>query len=389
MKKLDPSTSIFWHKFLKAIADSIIKLFIPLYILKTTGDIKLSIAYLSIYSVFVLLTMIAFKKFIQKYGVLAIILHFIPIVATEAILSFCTINIWIIVICALLMAITQTLYSIPLNLIFALQDKKTNVAKFQVATNIGKLFFTLISGFLISSEIKNSFLWLSIASSVIYVLCVIPIMSSYKVLKEKYEVVSIQKPKKFSERKWFSIYHISFGCFQTTMDNVVPLYLYINNLSFKAVTVLIALIELIKIGGNYFAKFLVKCKKEKLSCYICAVIYFVSIVGIMFIKNSIVLYILSCTCSICFPLTFVPMFKTFCNRINAEDCTISETTNRDFAIFSLRPVFYDTYFLGVGFSGFFAMSVASIIIMVFSENKILSKNELHEENLTLNENKTN
>ena len=188
MKKLEPSTAIFWHKFLKAIADSIIKLFIPLYILKVTNDIRLSIGYLSIYSLFVLFFMFILKKFIQKYGVLAIILHFLPIVATQSILSFCEINIWIIIACAGLMALTQALYSIPLNLIFSLLDKKTNVAKFQVATNIGKLVFTLLSGFVLSSEIKNSFLLLSIASSFVYVLCVIPILFAYKPLKEKYEM---------------------------------------------------------------------------------------------------------------------------------------------------------------------------------------------------------
>lgn len=387
MKKLEPSTAIFWHKFLKAIADSIIKLFIPLYILKVTNDIRLSISYLSIYSLFVLFFMFILKKFIQKYGVLAIILHFLPIVATQSILSFCEINIWIIIACAGLMALTQALYSIPLNLIFSLLDKKTNVAKFQVATNIGKLVFTLLSGFLLSSEIKNSFLWLSIASSIVYVLCVIPILSAYKPLKEKYEMVSCEKPKTFSERKIFSIFHISFGCFQTTMDNVVPLFLYINNLSFKSVTILLALIELIKIGVNYFAKFLVGKHLEKVSCYSCAVIYLLSVIGIIFIKNSVILYTLSVLCSICFPLTFVPMFKNFCNKINAEDCTITETTKRDFDIFSLRPAYYGSYFLGIDFYGCFALAIASIIVMVFAENKILTPKQIEPtKNLTIDAN---
>ena len=159
---------IFIHKLLKAIADAIIIVFIPLYILKTTNDIRLSMAYLIIYSLFVIFFMLVLKKLIQKYGVICIMLHFIPIIATEAILSFVEINIWSIVICASLMGLAQALYSVPLNLIFTFGDKKTNVGKFMIASNIGKLVFTLASG-LILSYVKDSFMILSIASSVFYI----------------------------------------------------------------------------------------------------------------------------------------------------------------------------------------------------------------------------
>ena len=137
---------IFIHKLLKSIADSIIIVFIPLYVLKTTGDIRLSMAYLIIFSLFVLLFMFILKKIIQKYGVLAMIIHFIPILITEYILSFAPINIGVIIICAGLMGLSQALYSIPLNLVFTFGDKKTNVGLFMIATNVGKIIFTLVSG---------------------------------------------------------------------------------------------------------------------------------------------------------------------------------------------------------------------------------------------------
>ena len=151
---------IFIHKLLKAIADSIIIVFIPLYILKTTEDIKLSMAYLIFFSLFVIFYMLIFKKIIQKYGVICIIIHFIPIIAAEGVLSFATINIYSVIISAALMGLSQALYSVPLNLIFTFGDKKTNVAKFMIATNIGKLIFILTSG-LILANINNSFIFLS------------------------------------------------------------------------------------------------------------------------------------------------------------------------------------------------------------------------------------
>ena len=54
---MEKGNLIFIHKLLKSIADSIIIVFIPLYVLKTTGDIRLSMAYLIIFSLFVMLFM--------------------------------------------------------------------------------------------------------------------------------------------------------------------------------------------------------------------------------------------------------------------------------------------------------------------------------------------
>lgn len=79
---------IFIHKLLKAIADSIIKLFLPLYILKQTNDINLAMLYLIIYSSCVMLTMFILKTIIQKFGVFAIMVHFIPIIVTMGLFSF-------------------------------------------------------------------------------------------------------------------------------------------------------------------------------------------------------------------------------------------------------------------------------------------------------------
>ena len=111
---------IFIHRLIKAFADSIIIVFIPLYILKQTNDINLAMLYLITYSLFVIFLMFILKKFIQKYGVIAIMLHFIPIIIGEAILSFVPISIISIICVSFFLALNQALYSIPLNLIFTI-----------------------------------------------------------------------------------------------------------------------------------------------------------------------------------------------------------------------------------------------------------------------------
>lgn len=187
---------IFIHKLLKAIADSIIKLFLPLYILKQTNDINLAMLYLIIYSSCVMLTMFILKTIIQKFGVFAIMVHFIPIIVTMGLFSFLQIDITLVIIAAILMSFSQTLYSIPLNLIFTFGNKKTNIGKFQIASNIGKLTFTLISGYLLSSTIRNSFLILSIVSSIFYIGGTIPLFFSIKDLQSNYEIFKKTPNKK-------------------------------------------------------------------------------------------------------------------------------------------------------------------------------------------------
>ena len=194
---MNNTNRIFLHKLFKAIADSIIKIFIPLYLLKTTGSVELSIAYLIGQSFFTFALMFLTKKLLLKHGLLCMVLHCIPIILTQALFSFCKINLMIVLICSFLMAAAQTLYSIPLNILFASTDKSVNVAKFQISTNIGKLIFILISGLLLS-KIPDSFLYLSLLSSLFYIFCIVPILTNYKEIKTEIEnnAVIIKNKKK-------------------------------------------------------------------------------------------------------------------------------------------------------------------------------------------------
>ena len=374
---------IFTHKVLKAIADSMIQIFIPLYILKQTGELWLALSYLAIYSTFVILGNLCFKKFIQKFGIVAIMLHFVPIIATEAILSFCKLNILTLLICALLMGIAQSLYSVPINLIFTFGDKDTNVAKFQIASNVGKLSFVLVSGFVLSSTITNSFLIMCIVSSVFYIACVIPILFAYNLLKQNHEnmIQNATKVQPDKTYKKFVLFHVGFGTFQACLDNCLPLYLFINNLSFQSVTIIIAIIELCKILANYVAKLLVKHGKEKVSFIISCSVFLICIVCLLTFKIPVVLYVFSCLCSLSFPLTFVPMFKKYCTYLTDLSNVFDGMVYRDVYIFSCRPLLYCSYFCGLGLYACFGVGIISMIAMFVSELKLIdSKNEIEKIN---------
>lgn len=369
---------IFIHKLLKAIGDAIIIVFIPLYILKTTNDIKLSMAYLVMYSLFVVLFMLVFKKLIQKYGVICMMIHFIPIICAEGVLSFLEINIYTVILVSALMGLQQALYSIPLNLVFTFGDKKTNVGKFMIATNIGKLFFTLASG-LILSYIESSFFVLCIVSSSFYIVCMIPLIYAYKDLKNRYNSIGITGEASKID-KWFILFHICFGLFQPIMDNVVPLYLYINNLSFEAVAIFIVLIEFGKIIVNYISQVLVRKNKAIICVIISFILFMASIIIMIFVKNSIVLYIFSTLCGLSFPLTFVPMFGLYCKYVKEKNIVFKGMTERDFEIFSFRAPMFGLAFIGFSLYPCLIVGAIAVPLMLLSEIKLINKDKKVEVN---------
>lgn len=379
---------IFLHKFLKAIADSIIQVFIPLFILKQTGELWLSITYLAVYSLFVFINISLLKKLIQSRTVLCIIFHFIPIIISQCLLSFLSINVFVVLGCALLMSVAQALYSVPINLVFAFSDSSTNVAKFQIGTNFAKLLFILISGFIISTS-SSSVALLSIVSSVFYIACVVPILFAYNELKNNYNA-AIQKDKaadmKKKVDKKFVLFHIGFGCFQATIDYIIPLFLFINNLSFQAVTIIMALVELMRILSNYIAKYLVKINKQRLSCIISCSIFLVSLICLVTFKIPVLLYICTCLCSISFPLTFVPMFKKYCNYLIETDNIFDGMTERDLEIFSFRPLVYLAALTGLGMYPSFVLGLIAMIIMFTYQMKLTRKSK-EDINQSLNNNK--
>lgn len=369
---------IFLHKLFKAFADSIINIFIPLYILKMTGSLTLALGYLCVYSFLVTILNIFLSKFIQKFGVIAIILHFLPIIAAETILNFCPLTFLALLFVALFMALSQVLYSVPFNLVFLYGDSRSNVAKFQIATNFGKLVFILISGYILSSEIQNSFLWLMIASSVFYIASVIPIGFSFKVIKQRFELsTKVVKPKEKCDFK-FSLYHITFGMFQATIDNCLPLFLYAFGLSFQAVTIQLALVALCKILANFVAKILIGKRKQIVCFVINFLILSISMICVMIVKNPTILYILSCLCSVAFPFTFVPMFKLFCEDIREKCSAFGDMTRRDVDIFSLRPVVYGSSIIGLGMYPCFVLGILATTVMFACEVKLDKKQKITE-----------
>ena len=362
---------IFLHKLMKAFADSLIKVFLPLIILKNSGNFMFVIIYLNSYYLLCGVLNVVLKKFLQKYGIIAIILHTIPIVALQFMLNV-TFSWWWCLILAVVASLAQVLYSVPLNLLFALSDKNVDVAKLQIATNIGKLVFTLFSGYVLGSNYKNSLLLLAIIGSVLYILSAVPILYGYRLLKDAYvEASKESQTHKLGDYKVFNLFHIFFGIFQSILDVVIPLYLYVNNLTFETVAIVVALIEGLKMLANILAKNLVKNGHSKASVITSIICFFVGSIVILIVKIPVVLYICSSLIAISFPLLFVPMFGIYCKKINLDNYLFDGMVYRDFFILGFKDFMFAPYVIFPSFITLFSIGLVSGAGVLITAVKLL------------------
>ncbi|MBP3431593.1 MAG: hypothetical protein J6K39_01925 [Clostridia bacterium] len=340
----DKTNLIFVHKTIKAIADSMVKVFVPLLIYQGCQNMLFVMMYLSVLYFLSGILNIVLKKFLQKFGLVAIMLHAVPIIVVQVLLNL-SMTWWICLLMAIFMAFAQALYSVPINILFSLTDKNVNVAKFEIPTNVGKIIFILLSGYVLSSSFTHSLLLMCIVSSGLYIASTIPLFFSYKMIKQTYAQAATA-PSNMDKRsyRFFNLYHFLFGVFQSVIDVIVPLFLYVEKLTFQSVAIVMALIELCKIGANLLAKLLVKKNLSILSVFLSTGMAIASCVTMIFVKDPLLLYICSCCIGVSFPLLFVPLFSLYVKKIAKDNNQFDGMTYRDFYILTFREVLFLPYY---------------------------------------------
>ena len=357
---------MFTHRVIKALADSIIQVFLGLLILKESQSVNLFMVYILAFMIVALVFNLILKKLLQRYCILFIILHFIPLIASQLIVSLCPINIVSVLLISLLSGLSNVIYYGSLNILFTISDEKTDVAFFQIAVNVGKIIFIVVSG-LIISKFENSLIFLTIASIVLYIVSVIPLLLGFRKISENYKHICNNKNNNVEDKKTytkFNVFHMFFGCFQACVNFIFPAWLYVNNLSFESIAIYLAINEFLLILSNYLAKYLFKKGISIWGSAVAVIILNTFIFLTFFIKNVIAIYIFSCMISIVFPLVFVPSFKMFCQKIQKDNAQLSKMIDREIYYF-LGNGFYFAYYiypslitcLGVGM-------VSSVVIIV-------------------------
>ena len=354
-KHISDSSSLALNRIFKSIADSAIKVFIPILIYKNTGSVFYAFLYLTLSFVFISLLYQAIKNFLKKHAALTITLHAIPIIVMEFLLLI-DLNIWLIILIALLEAI-QSVFYYSIKYIYAYMDKKNNVAKFETAEYIGKIIFVIISAIMLDN-VANSLTFIVIFSTVFYILSSLPILFKIKELDSilpKTEKLSFREVRK--DNRYWNIFHIFNGIVHMFMHNILPLYLYIYSLSYTKVGFVVILQYLITILANYTAMFLEKKGHGKLNVILGSILGFVSMILIITLKTPVLIYSFSVTASFGFTLIFSFMFHEFVKDQRAKGYYENSVFYRDsyqtFArgavasVFLIFPSFIVMFVIGI------------------------------------------
>ena len=188
MKKIIKSNSIMIHKLLTALADNLIKVFLPLIILKDCGSLFLCVMFLVFYSLFTALLNYAMINTLKTKPLTMILLHIIPYCIMQFSISLYPVyNLFMIMVYALLNALGQTFYSVPSNNYFMFENKGSNAGKMQIGSNIGKIFMILIGGYIISKSTIEYILMICLVATIFYILSIYPLFY----IKENYNISNI------------------------------------------------------------------------------------------------------------------------------------------------------------------------------------------------------
>ena len=312
MKKLTYSNALLLHRVLVGLADSAIKIFIPLLIYKQTQNIFLSFLFGIVDFALTALFFGVLKKLIQKQPVLCIGFYVVLIIAVQFLLLV-ELNIYTILSLAVLSSLATTLYYGSINLLFGIMDKNTNTAKFETGQQIGKIIFSIISIYLIGN-VANSLTFIIIFSSVLYLLSIWPLLTNRKELKLKLaEIKNVNAKIILLDKKThkFNIFHIFTGIFSVFTEFILPLYLYISGLSYTVVGLLVVLQCVVRILGNFTGKFINKKNWLKIITIVSAVVLFGCLLSIMLVKIDYVIYILTLVITLFYQILFTSYFDLF------------------------------------------------------------------------------
>ena len=377
-KKLSASSNIFIHRIFKGIADSSIKIFIPLLIYKSTQNLMLCFYYGVIEYFLTALFFYCFKKVVRKNPIIFIIIHIFPIIAIEFLLLM-NLNYFNLAFIAFLSALASVFYYGSMNLLFGIMDKKTDTAKFETGQHLGKIIFTLLSAYILGN-LNNSLIFVVIFSLLIYLISIIPICVNYKEIKQELKILPEQKFKEvIKDNKYCSFYHLFAGVFAVFSEVILPLYLYVLGLSFSVVGILVALQYLLSIFGNYFAQYMKNKGFSKIIIIICSFFIFISLISIVFIRDSLVIYIFTIINTVSFQMLNTICFSMFVKEQMQKGFYHESIFLRDIFLNSARLIICLSYFVIPYFSVMFVIGIGSSVGIGASSIKCLPK-EIKSEN---------
>lgn len=356
--------AIIVHRFLYNIASLAIKVFLPIIIYQQTSEIRLALLFAGFQHIFGGLFTVLLKNFLVKKQLYSILISIVPLILIQVLINFIDINITSIIILSALAGIANPLYFIPLNIYFAKKDKKNNVAKFEVGSVLGKIFFVILNGYILGSALENSLLIVFSFSIVVFLISLIPLITNFKEINDELKNTQLKSLYKTNKKLTkANIFHLAFGFISQALYSVLPLYLYFSELSVESVAYVVAITEILKMGTFYLANLLNKKNLNIINYLVGCAITLVSSIVVIFSTSSTALFITGVVIGITFPFIFVPAFGNYCKNIKDQNITSEGLILRDFYILFPRGVVFSIFFIYPTFPVIFAVGAISSVAM--------------------------
>ena len=123
--------SIYLHNFLNGIADSIVKVFVPVLILQYMQNLSLAFLYVAIYCLANLLSLVCFNKLILKYNISFLMVHILLFLATPILIALFNFNLFLVVVLALTAGFGQGFYYTPIENLYTYAATERLTAAFK------------------------------------------------------------------------------------------------------------------------------------------------------------------------------------------------------------------------------------------------------------------
>lgn len=350
------------HSLFKSISNNFISLFVPLIILQQMGY-KMSLIYVIILSFSTVLGILIFYKLIIKNPVLAICIHIIFSLTSYIIIALFKINLTVIILNAITTGLGQSLYHSSIFSIISSNKSKAGFSNYQIFTFIGSIAMILFNGYILNINESFSVLLTWIISLIIYIISLIP----FFIIKNKIIIKDCDTTKFINivkQTKHFNIFHTAFGLQDVIASIIIPIFLAMNDMSIKVITIILVIINIAKIFITMLSNFMYKKNQSFLMVLIGSILFSISCTLLPNIMNKTFVYILSVLISISFPLFFI----SDCNKYAEKTSNFSHKAMiiREIFVHGMRPFFLLPFIFISNISILIYMGVILAIILTIS-----------------------
>ncbi len=363
MKSINP---IFLHNFLNGIAESIVKVFVPVLILQHMGSIEWALAYIIIFYLSNMLLGLALNKLILRYNMLALIIHILLYVLVPILIACCEFSIPLVIILGILSGFGQCLYYTPIENLYTYTNDNVNMAKFDAFCAIGYFIFSLVSAYILGSTLADSLLWVCMAATIVYICSLIPLIIK-KEQRQSYKKIKINKYPKTKFYKLYIFFWVFSGAGYAVSSMVIPVYMYDISPSIELVGIVLGATFLIQIGLDYLCRWLRLRNMQVLSIAIYFILFVASVAMISIWHSDIMLVITSTLCGLSYIFSYITMQGDYLDQIKKDNCAPIGVLYKNISVLIMRMVVVALYFIIPSFlTIFIGAAVCTLITLIIT-----------------------